>query len=472
MTTAKAKKTSSPNYYYFIGINGVAMASVAVMAKQMGLRVMGSDEDKYFPTDAYLQHHGIKRHQGFQSEHLDDKPDVVVLGTSFGHNNPEVKTAKSRRIPILSMSEMLGQLMAGQQGIVVTGVHGKTTTTSLIASILQNAGFSPSYMIGTFDVPGLGEPGKIGSGKYFVVEGDEYKRAEEDTRPKFLDYPVEHLIITSIELDHPDLYQTQEHVYEAFYKLSMKVPRSGSIIACSDWPLVRRLVSRRADRNCLTYGFESGANYQIIQAKYGDKTEFKIRHQLETYGPYTLKLPGQHNVLNATSAIVLSKQLGISDESIRKSLAEFSGPKRRFEILGTINDAIIIDDYAHHPTALEFLLQAARQRYPQKRLVVVFQPHTYSRTGKLLKEFAESLKNSDLLILTNIFASAREKPGYVTIGDLITEIKKRRGNVEFRPSLEETAQFLKSTINKNDVVLLVGAGDIYKIYDILKNNAV
>ncbi len=467
------KPKPEPKSVYFIGIKGVAMSGLAVMAKELGYEVSGSDVGEEFITDHVLKEHSIKFFNSFEPEHVSrtNKPDLVVVGASFGQNNAEYKAAKTLRLPIITSSEMLGRLMANFEGVGVAGTHGKTTTSSMLAYILKEAGFSPSYSIGTSDIPGLNGNAHIGDGKYFVAEADEYKKSDESLEPKFLDLPLKHLIVTSIEFDHPDVYQTAEQIYNVFYRLTLKLPRDGVIVACTDWPLVRRLAARRVDREVLSFGFEPSAKYQITDLhELPDKVTFNIKGNEKIIGPIELALPGRHNVLNATAAILTALQLGVTEAAVTKALRHFAGPKRRFELLGEYNGAQIFDDYAHHPTALRFLFDATRHRYPTKQIVAVFQPHTYSRTGKLLKEFASALQEADKLILLNIWASAREKSGYVTIKDLIDATKLLKPDVEYRSSLDEAALYLKSFVTAKDVVLLIGAGDVYKIYEKLRSS--
>ena len=454
-------KKVEPKSLYFVGIKGIAMAGVAVMAKTLGYDVKGSDESTVFPNDSLLHDHGIEIFEGFDGANLKYKPDLVIVSAAYGLQNPEVKAAKSLRLTTIPMSEMLAKIMSKYEGVGVAGVHGKTTTTAMLAKILSDAGYSPSYMIGTDRIDGLPGSAHIGGGKYFVAEADEYKKSETNHQPKFLDLPIKHLIITSIELDHPDVYATAEQVYSAFYQLTTKIPRDGTIVACVDWPLVRRLANRRVDRNCLTYGFDATARYQIVT----EATGFSIKVDDQVIGPINLAMPGRHNMLNATAAIIMAMQLGVTKEPIIKTLESFKGPSRRFQRLGDVNGAHVYDDYAHHPTALNFLLETAKKQFPKKRLVVVFQPHTYSRTGKLLKEFAEALRGADKLILLNIWASSREKSGYVTIKDLIDEVRKYKPDVEYRSTVDEVAVYLTSFLTDKDVVFLVGAGDVYKVFD-------
>jgi UDP-N-acetylmuramate--alanine ligase len=455
-----------PRSLYFIGIKGVAVSGLAIMAKQLGYTVAGSDVGEVFITDELLKKYNIFYHNDFDARHLskDNKPDLVVVGASFGTSNVEYKTAKMLRLPIITQSEMLGKIMSNFEGIGVSGTHGKTTTTAMLALILQEAGFSPSYAIGTSEIPGLDGNAHIGDGKYFVAEADEYKKSESSLEPKFLDLPLKHLIVTSLELDHPDVFQTVEQVYHVFYQLTLKLPRDGILVACVDYPLARRLAYRRVDRKVATYGFDPAASYQITDYKENEVVTFRIKGSAGNYGPIELHVPGKHNALNATAALLMALKLGVSEAVALKALRHFQGVKRRFELLGEYNGAQFFDDYAHHPTALKFLFEAVRKRFPTKRLVAVFQPHTYSRTGKMLREFAEALQNTDKLILLNIFASAREKSDYVTIKDLIDAVKPLKSDVEYRVSLDEAAQYLRGFVSSKDVVLLIGAGDVYKIY--------
>ncbi len=458
-----AKKNDSNNRLHFIGIKGMGMSGLAIMAKQMGYAVTGSDSAEEFPTDEVLRQSNITVLNNFTAANLTDKPRIV-LSAAYGLGNPEVKEAHRLRLEVKTFSEILGELMAHFEGIGVAGIHGKTTTTAILAFILQEAGFAPSYMIGAPYIPGLPANGHIGQGKYFIVEADEYKKSEESNEPKFLDFPLKHVIVTSIELDHPDMYQTAEEVYQAFYRLSVKIPRAGTIIACIDWPLVRRLVNRRVDRHCLTYGLDSSAQFKVIDIIEAEIMSFSILYEEKKIGPFTTKLAGVHNALNATAAIITARHLGVTESVISRALQKFVSPMRRFQVLGEYNGAVVIDDYAHHPTAVRAVIDAAKKRYPTKNIIVVFQPHTYSRTGKLLNEFADSLVGADKVILLDIFASAREKSGYVTIEDLIKVLKPLKPDLEYRPTTLEVAKLLSGFIDGNDLVLLLGAGDVYKIY--------
>jgi len=459
------ERTKKKKTLYLIGIKGVAMAALAAMAKQLGYEVTGSDVAEQFPTDALLAEQKISWFEGFKAENIRQaKPDLVVVSAAYGSQNPELKALKNRRIPVLTQSEMLGRLMKDYEGIGVAGVHGKTTTTSLLTFLLEKAGCSPSYSIGTAHVTGLSGNSHIGEGRYFIVEADEYRRSESSNEPKFLDLPLKHVIITSIELDHPDIYQSEEDVYNVFYRLAVKIPRDGTIVACADWPLVRRLAQRCSDRPVETYGFHASAKYRLVDCKEGRQTTFYLTTADKRMGPFTTELIGRYNALNSAAAIIMASRLGINEEKIKQILPEFVGPERRFQKLGRLNGAPVFDDFAHHPSALAALAQGVRARYPHRRVIIVFQPHTYSRTGKLLNEFARSLAMFDQVLLLNIYASAREKSGYVTIKDLLEATRRLKPTVEYRSNLKEAAQYLTSVVGRGDLVLLVGAGDVYKIF--------
>lgn len=458
-------KESQAKKIYLIGIKGTAMSALAIMARQIGYEVTGSDVEEVFPTDVLLKENGVVPLVGFKAENIRQaKPDIVAVSAAYSDQNPEVKAAKSRRCEVLTQSEMLGRLMSDFEGVGVAGVHGKTTTSSLLAYILDKAGFSPSYSIGTAHIPGLSGNSRIGDGRVFVAEADEYRKSEASKEPKFLDLPLKHIIITSIELDHPDLYNSEEDVYSVFYRLASKIPRDGTILACADWPLIRRLISRCVDRSVESYGFNASATYRLVDLKEGKETSFCLKSETSITGPYITKLPGSYNALNCAAAILMAIRLGVSEAKIKTILPTFLGPERRFQYLGELNGAPVYDDFAHHPSALKALLEGVRQRFSDRRIVLVFQPHTYSRTAKLLKEFASALAGADKLVLLNIYASAREKPGYVGIRELIEETRKLKPDMEYRSTLQEATTYLESLVGKDDILLLVGAGDVYKIF--------
>lgn len=458
------KSKLDPNSLYFVGIKGAGMAALASIAAELGYQVQGSDVADKYPTEDQLIRHQIKVFQGFNGDNIATaQPGRIVASAAYSLDHPELKAAKKARIPIIYYSQFLGEILAKFESIGVSGVHGKTTTTSMLATILETAGLSPSFLVGVGQIFGFDSPGRLGKGRQFVVEADEYARSPQDKTAKFLDLPLKHLILTSIELDHPDIYDSAEAVYDTFYQLTTKIPRTGQIVACTDYPLVRRLISRLADRRVVTYGFSASATWRIRDFRPGQPVKFilsngQLKFELE------LNVPGKVNALNAAAAALIAHQLSVSAETIKEALAKFRLPKRRFEHLGQLNGAEVYDDYAHHPTAIKQLIETAREQFPDRRLVLVFQPHTFSRTAKLLNEFVGSLLGADELVILNIFASAREKSGYVSIRDLLEPLSQQHQQVSYQASLEEAAKYLQETITKDDVLVMAGAGDVYKIF--------
>lgn len=449
---------------YLIGIKGVGMTALAKYLLEDGYAVEGSDNSSHYVTDDVLAQNKIKVYSPFDKQNLfDKKPDLVVVSAAYDESNPEVEEAKKKNLHIEYYSEVLGMITAGQKLIAVAGVHGKTTTTSLVALLLQKAEFSPSFIIGVGEVPVLGTNAHKGKGEYFVLEADEYRKSPTNFDSKFFDIEPEIAIISSIELDHPDVFESEEDIYRAFYRFACSVPRTGEIILNIDYPKSRKLAGSLADRKFETYGFSSDASWQIIDVVENSKTIFSLKHDQEIFGPYELAVPGKHNVLNATTAVILSKILKISDKILKETFLEFKGVQRRFEEVAKIDDIVIIDDYAHHPTAVSRTLEAAKAKFPKSKIWCIFQPHTFSRTQKLLKEFGSSFNESDKVIVTDIYASERELVGKVTAVDLVNEIKKNNKSVIYMHDWKKIKEYILAFAKSPIVILTIGAGDIYKL---------
>lgn len=458
---------------HFVGIKGVGMTALAILAKEMGYIVSGSDTTDNFVTDIELQKHQIAV-SDFDINNLKNKPDIVVVSAAYDITNIEVKEAKKKRLEIKTYSELLAMLATSSKVIAVSGIHGKTTTTALISYLLSKAGFDPSFIIGSGQVASLGVTGHCGKGEYFVLEADEYKKSADDINPKFFDFSPEIEIITSIEMDHPDMFTSEERVYDAFYKFACKIPRSGLIVLCVDYPKSRKLLRSLVDRNFETYGFSLNSAYRIIDYKEdAETTSFSLSNNGKIIGPFILKIAGAGNVLNATAAIIAGLKLGISHKTIAKILINFSGVKRRFEKIGNVGNITIIDDYAHHPRSVAMTLQTLKRKYPQKKIWCIFQPHTYSRTKELLSEFSSAFNIADMVFVTDIYASAREKEATITGQDLAMAIRKNQRNVNYAPDQEAVLEKIKENAKTDIVIVTMGAGDIYKfgnnIYEQLKN---
>lgn len=446
---------------YFIGIKGVAMSGLAVICRQRGMAVFGSDVSEKFITDKILADHDIEVYENFSADNLNINPDLVVIGASWGPDHVEVSEANKRGMPHLTDSELRGILSREKKTIAVTGVHGKTTTTALIANIFRQAGLDPSFLIGTGQVPDLGSNAAWSVGKHFVVEGDEYIRAKDDNVSKFLDLDPAISIITSLEWEHVDVFPTLGVLEESFAKL---IDKTGDlVVACGDWPSIKKIIANH--ENVVTYGLDQGNLYiarDIIHQF--DKTTFKLFKLDQEIGRFETGLFGVHNVLNCCAAIIVGLNEGIGLEQIKIGLADFKGAERRFDV-SEQNDIVFIDDYGHHPTEIKTTLEAVRHRYPDRQIWCVFQPHMVSRTKALLDDFVRSFGAADKVIFADIFASAREQSQDFTSRHLTEATKKNHPDVLYLGDLNETIDYLKNTLRPGMVLVTMGAGDVYRVRD-------
>jgi UDP-N-acetylmuramate--alanine ligase len=450
---------------YFVGIKGIAMAALAAWASKKGITVRGSDLSETFPSDAVLAQAGIVPLVGFSKEHITGgtKPDLVIFtGAHGGIDNVEVVAAKELEIPVLPHGKALGAAMSTSTQISVAGSHGKTTTTAMIATILKHAGKDPSYAIGSGEIAGLGSPGYCGRGSYFVAEADEYVTdPTHDKTPRFLWQKPEILVITNIDFDHPDVYASLSDVRAAFMQLMAQQAGKKITIINTDDPASEPLLTKA--HSPVTYGTSETAMYRIVDIRFAEESvTFELLYKDASVGKFTLRVPGEHNVHNAAAAAIASHLTGVSWEEIAKGLAIFRGAKRRFEHIGYKNGISFYDDYAHHPKEIQATLSAARKWYPGRRIVAVFQPHTYSRTKKLLADFAQSFADSDAVVLTDIYASARENDTLGITGmTLVNEMKKYHDHVVYASGKIQLKDYIAKNSVKGDVIIFMGAGDIY-----------
>ena len=449
---------------HFVGIKGVAMAALAVWAKEAGYRVSGSDIPEKFPSDDVLKQANITVLEGFDASHIKKtKPDLVIFtGAHEGKENIEVKKAVSIGIPVLPHGKALGEVMAGKRQISVAGSHGKTTTTAMIATIIASVGLDPSYAAGCGEVFGLGLPGHNGAGEWFVAEADEYVTdPHHDPTPRFLWQMPEVLVVTNIDFDHPDVYASLQDVQRAFLKLGMQERGLCITVVNADDPASKPLLATRGD--VVTYGFTPKADVCITHVGTGlERTFFVLASRGSAIGEFSLKVPGKHNVANAAAAAAACRAIGISWEDIRQGLLTFNGTKRRFEKIGEIHGVKIYDDYAHHPREIAATLAAARPWFAGQRIIAVFQPHTYSRTKALFDDFAKSFRDADIVAIADIYASAREHEVLgVSSQKLVGEISKHQPHVVYTRDYDGTLIFLKKTLKEHDVVMFIGAGDIF-----------
>lgn len=469
-------------HVHFIGIKGVAMTALAIVAKEQGSRVTGSDVEEEFPTSTVLAKFKIKPLIGFKKENIVGSPDlIVVTGAHGGMSNPEAQAASKMGLRVLMHGEALGEFMKGKKGIAVAGSHGKTTSAAMVAHILSKAGFDPSFAVGCGEIKSLGTPGHAGKGDYFVVEADEYVTDPgRDPTPRFFWLSPFVAVITNIEYDHPDAYLNIGQVRQAFLTFAKKVPSDGLLVAGIDNENVREVLSQikspifqpKADQPLVeTFGFSPAAHFQITRVSFGNgRTWFWLKHKGIDLGQFALKIPGRHNAANAVAASIVASHLGISWGKIRQLLPTFSGTRRRFEKVAEREGIAFFDDYAHHPTEIKATLEAARAWFPNGKIVCIFQPHTFSRTKALLGEFSRCFTEADQVIITDIYPSAREKPD-PTINSkiLVNEIQKYHKNAHFIGKMEEVVAYFKNHLTPGDIILTMGAGDIYKMHDLWKN---
>jgi UDP-N-acetylmuramate--alanine ligase len=467
---------SKIHHIHFVGIKGVGLTPLAIIAKEAGLRVSGSDIEEEFITDSALRKVGITPFTNFSENHITGDIDLVITtGAHGGYDNIEVRTARKKSIPVLTKGEAVGKFMQGNilgrkfSGISVAGSHGKTTTTGMIVSILKHAGYDPSYVVGTGSISSMDLPGHLGRGKYFVAEADEY--ATEPTynhKPQFLWQFPDIALFTNIEHDHPDIYPTHAAVVNAFEAFTHNISSNGVLIGCRDDKKVYSLIKHFNNRT-ITYGFSPQSDYVIENVHViGSKTLFKVKAHGREIGEFCLQVIGEHNALNALGALIVGVELGISIGSIREGLSLFNGVKRRLEFKGQLKSgAYIFDDYAHHPTEIAKTLQALRMRYPKEKIIAVFQPHTYSRTKALFTEFTKAFHDADEVILVDIYGSLREIKD-PSISSKLLAASMSKHNTHYIPTLEEVASYIKKeSPNENVVIVFMGAGDVYKTIDLI-----
>jgi len=463
---------------HFVGIKGAGMTPLAVMAKEAGFNVTGSDIADVFITDDVLKKGRISVFEGFNKSHVGDVDLVIATGAHGGFNNIEVIEAKRKNIKVITQGEAVGIFMKGEifgkhfTGISICGTNGKTTTTSMVATVFKNASLSPSYIIGTSFIPSLGFAGHLGEGKYFIAEADEYATDPLlDKTPKFLWQNPKIIVITNIDFDHPDIYPSIKETKESFRKFILNLPPDGLLVAFGDDPNIRDVIICYNGKKII-YGEGIDNDYVISNIKTENrKTSFNLAAKDGFKGFFNLSIFGEQNVFNASASIIVGKYLGLSLAQLKKGISSYKGSRRRSEFIGKLSSgAMIFDDYAHNPTKIEATLKAFRSAYPNKRIVCIFQPHTYSRTKSLFEQFVESFNDADTVIITNIYESLREKPDLtVSSKDLVDKISLYKKNVLFIPNLTGVVEYIdKMNFRTDTIIITMGAGDIYKINEKLQ----
>jgi UDP-N-acetylmuramate--alanine ligase len=442
---------------HFVGIGGVGMSGIAEVLINLGYHVSGSDLQMN-PNARHLSGLGAQVFVGHDAENLRNA-EVVVISSAVGTANPEVEAARMLKIPVVSRAEMLAELMRFRYGIAVAGTHGKTTTTSLTASVLAEAGLDPTFVIGG-RLNSAGTNAQLGRGDYLVAEADESDASFLHLQPMIA-------IVTNIDEDHMETYGGDfQRLKATFIEFLHHLPFYGLAVVCVDDPGIREILPS-VNKPVITYGIDREADIRAVDiVRQGLRTRFTVRRAACDSGlDVTLNLPGTHNVLNALAVIGVASELGVSDESIQRAFAGFKGIGRRFQINGEIplggSSVTFVDDYGHHPREVAATLDAARQAFPGRRLLVVFQPHRYTRTRDLFEDFVEVLSKVDLLVLLDIYA-AGEPPVAGVNGRSLSRAIRIRGLVDpiFVPKAEELSEMLPKVLCPGDVVLTLGAGNI------------
>lgn len=450
-------------HVHFIGIGGTGLSAIARLLLEMGFTVSGSDR-AMSPFAEALQRDGALVHLGHAASNITGA-DWVVRSSAVGDDNPEVQEAKKRGIPVYKRSDFLGRLMEEKTGIAVAGAHGKTTTTGMIAWTLFALGRDPSFIVGS-TLTNLKTNARAGKGRPFVIEADEYDRMFLGLKPRIA-------VVTNLEHDHPDCYPTFDDMRSAFQSFVQLLPSDGTLVACIDDPAAAALMNdaRRDGKNVLAYGLQGESTINAsqwmlarnVQANTRGGFDFEATSNLFADAQSvhaSLQVPGRHNVQNALAVLAVTSLLGLPPKKAAEALGEFRGTGRRFEILGEHNGITVINDYGHHPTEIKATLAAARARYVSRRIVAVWQPHTYSRTQTLFEQFASAFPDADEVIATEVYASREPKQNFSSAAVIHY---MHHPSARFIAELKDTTRYLIDHLQPGDVLIVFSAGDADRV---------
>jgi UDP-N-acetylmuramate--alanine ligase len=446
---------SSIKKIHFVGIGGIGMSGIAEILIDQGFRVSGSDRALSEVTE-HLQSLGATIYEGHKAENLAADVDTLVYSSAVASENPELAEAERRKIPIVRRAEMLAEVMRLKYGIGIAGTHGKTTTTSMVSLVLLEGGFDPTVIVGG-KLSGLGGTNaRLGKGDFIVVEADEFDRS-------FLSITPTIAVLTTLETDHLDCYRDLEDIKGAFIQFANKVPFYGFIVLCLDEPALQDIMPQISKKKLLTYGLTPQADIQAIEIHHKENTStFTVTRGFDDLGQITLQIPGKHNIQNALAAIAVGLQLGVPFSKVKAGIEKFTGVYRRWEKKGEVNGIAVYDDYAHHPTECRATLSGVKSGW-RRRVVCVFKPHLYSRTRDFYEEFGKAFLLADVLVLTDVYP-AREEPIQGVTGELIANAAKQFGHkdVHYIQDKKQLPEYLKKNTRPGDIVITMGAGDIWK----------
>ena len=446
---------------YMIGIKGVGMTMLAQYLDAKGIKIIGSDIPEKFMTDKVLKKLKIKVIENFNEKNIPVDADLIIYSAAYQkNNNSEVKKALSGKIKTLIYAKALGEIFNKKYGIAVTGSHGKTTTTAWLGYVLSCAKLQPNVMVGS-NVPQFKGNSLSGKSNFLIAEADEYQNKLQYFQPKAV-------VLNNIDYDHPDYFLTLKDYKQVFVDFIRKISVKGFLIANFDDKIINKVAKINCQGKIISYAINEQADYIAYDIKQiNNKQYFKLKFNKQNLGEFCISLSGKHNISNALAVITASIKLGVDINIIRKYLKNFKGAERRLQIIGKFKGAVIIDDYAHHPTEIVATLNGVREMYKKNNIITVFHPHTFTRTKVLLNDFAKSFNNSNEVIVLDIYGSAREKQGGVHSKDLVKLIKQQSLNknkkILYIPTLEKCEKYLRANIKKNDIVLLMGAGNVFQI---------
>jgi len=441
-------------HVHFVGIGGIGMSGIAEVLCNLGYQVSGSDL-KESETTRRLAGLGARVVTGAHAAENLDLCDVVVISSAVRRDNPEVLAARAQKIPVIPRAEMLAELMRLKYGVAIAGSHGKTTTTSMVATVLAAAGLDPTAVVGG-KLNSLGSNAKLGKGEVMVVEADE-------SDGSFLRLSPALCVVTNIDAEHLDHYGSIEALHQAFIDFANRVPFYGLAVMCLDHPSVQAILPEIGKR-VVTYGFSHQAEYRAENVRLdGFVTHFDAFRRGEPLGSFSLRMVGEHNAQNALACIAVAEEMKVPLEVVRSALAEFGGVQRRFTVRGESGGVTVVDDYGHHPAEVRATLKGARGAFG-RRVVAAFQPHRYTRTRDLLDEFSRAFNDADVLAVTDIYAAGEEPIEGVTSAQLVERIRAcGHRDVTHVPARRDLAAFLRARVQPGDLVLTLGAGDINQV---------
>jgi len=454
------------SHIHLMGICGTAMASLAGLLKDRGYKITGSDQNPYPPMSTQLEALGITIMKGYKKENLHPKPDFVIVGNVISASNEEAKELIKLEIPYTSLPKAMGDnIIENRECINISGTHGKTTTTSVMAWVAEQCGVKPGFLIG--GIPkNFSQSFKNPEGNFFVIEGDEYDTAFFDKVPKFIHYKPKHVILTSVEFDHADIYKDLDAVKSAFATLMKLIPENGTLLACAEDKNVMGLKDLAKCKKLFTYGLKQGDYRAKVLEITTSGTRFQIEFQNKSLGEFFVILSGDYNILNAAAVIGLSHQLGWDLEKVKAALKSFAGVKRRQEILGEPKGVLVIEDFAHHPTAVKETIKGIIQKYPGRKLFSVFEPRSATSRRKIFqKDYVEAFSQSPEIMLARAFDQSKIDEGNrFSSEELVEDLQKKGRAAHVYDNVDQIVSDLKSKTKSGDLVLIMSNGGFDGIY--------